>query len=148
VSEAGASADASALTNPTASDFDSSPYVQVTSITARQFPKDYELSRYSNSIEMFPVFKNVGSKTLVGLRGRLSMIDGFGKEVYAFTFRDDDKILPGHDSGGGGYSFEENQFLSDDPYHKMIPLIEAGTAKYAARITQLAFEDGTVLPKK
>jgi len=84
----------------------------------------------------------------VGLRGYLSVIDGFGKEVYGFTFRDDDKILPGHDSGRGGYSFEENQFEDDDPYHKMVPLIDAGTAKYAARITRIAFEDGTVLPKK
>jgi len=68
------------------------------------------------------------------------VIDGFANEVYAFNFRDDDKILPGHNSGRGGYSFVENQFLSDDPYHKMVPLIDAGTAKYAARIAQIAFE--------
>ena len=57
-------------------------------------------------------------------RGAYLLIDGFGKEVYGFNFRDDDKILPGHDSGRGGYSFEENQFESDDPYHKMVPLID------------------------
>ena len=129
-------------------DFDSSPYIQLTSISARRLAKDYDASRYSNSVVISPVFKNVGSNTIVGLQGRLSVIDGFGKEVYGFNFRDDDKILPGHDSGRGGYSFEENEFLSDDPYHKMVPLIEAGTAKYAARIAHIAFEDGSVLPKK
>jgi hypothetical protein len=143
-----ASADAPAPTNSTDPDFDSSPYAQVTSISARRLAKDYEASRYSNSVVISPVFRNVGRNTIVGLRGRLSVIDGFGKEVYGFNFRDDDKILPGHDSGHGGYSFEENQFEDDDPYHKMVPLIDAGTAKYTARIASIAFEDGTVLPKK
>jgi len=146
--QSGASADASAPTNSTASDFDSSPYVQVTSISGRVLAKDYEASRYSNSIVISPVFRNVGSNTIVGLRGRLSVVDGFGREVYGFNFRADDKILPGKDSGRGGYSFEENQFENDDPYHKMLPLIDGGTAKYAARIANIAFEDGTVLPKK
>jgi hypothetical protein len=140
-------ADAPAPTNSTEASFDSSPYVQLASISARRLAKDYEASRYHNSVVISPVFRNVGSKTIVGLRGRLSVIDGFGKEVYGFNFRDDDKILSGHDSGRGGYSFEENQFDDDDPYHKMVLLIDAGTAKYAARITHLAFEDGTVLPK-
>ena len=144
----GASADAPPPTNSTEPEFDSSPYVQLASISARRLAKDYEASRYSNSVVISPVFRNVGSKPIVGLQGRLSVIDGFGKEVYGFNFRDDDKILPGHDSGRGGYSFEENQFEDDDPYHKMVPLIDAGTAKYAARIAHIAFEDGTVLPKK
>ena len=78
----------------------------------------------------------------------MSVIDGFGKEVYAFNFRDDDKILPGHDSGRGGFSFEENQFDEDDPYHRMEPLVDAGTAKYSIQIRQIAFQDGTVLPKQ
>jgi len=139
------------LPAPTSSaepDFDFSPYIQVTSISAKRLAKDYEASRYSNSVVISPVFRNVGSNTIVGLRGRLAVIDGFGKEVYGFNFRADDKIQPGHDSGRGGYSFDENQFENDDPYHKMIPLVEAGTAKYTARITHIAFEDGTVLPKK
>ena len=110
--------------------------------------KDYEASRYSNSIVISPIFGNVGSNTILGLQGRLSVVDGFGKEVYGFKFRADDKILPGKDSGRGGYSFEENQFENEDPYHKILPLIDAGTAKYAARIAHIAFEDGSVLPKK
>jgi hypothetical protein len=144
----GTTADAPAPTNSTEPDFDSSPYIGLTSISATRLAKNYEASRYSNSVVISPVFRNVGSHTIVGLRGHLSVIDGFGKEVYGFNFRNDDKILPGHDSGRGGYSFEENQFEDDDPYHKMVPLIDAGTAKYTARITHIAFEDGTVLPKK
>ena len=144
----GITADSPAPTSSAEPDFDSSPYIQLTSISAKRLAKDYEASRYSNSVVISPLFRNVGSNTIVGLRGRLAVIDGFGKEVYGFNFRADDKILPGHESGRGGYSFDENQFEDDDPYHKMVPLVEAGTAKYTARITHIAFEDGTVLPKK
>jgi hypothetical protein len=143
------SVNSSAAPNATERDFDSSPYVQVSSISAHIVDKDYEASRYRNSVVIYPIFKNIGSSTIVGLRGRLSVIDGFGKEVFGFNFRDDDKILPNYDSSrGGGYRFEENEFEDDDPYHKMVPLIDAGTAKYTARITQIALEDGTILPKK
>ena len=144
----GTTADSPAPTSSAEPDFDSSPYIQLTSISAKRLAKDYEASRYSNSVVVSPVFRNIGSGIIVGLRGRLAVIDGFGKEVYGFNFRADDKILPGHDSGRGGYSFDENQFEDNDPYHKMVPLVEAGTAKYTARITHIAFEDGTVLPKK
>ena len=75
----GASADASPPTNSTEPDFDYSPYVQLASISARRLAKDYEASRYSNSVVISPVFRNVGSNTIVGLQGRLSVIDGFGK---------------------------------------------------------------------
>lgn len=141
---AGASTDAPA-SQP---DFDSSTFVQVSSISAELLAKDDDASRYSNSVVIYPVFRNVGTGTIVGLQGHLSVIDGFGKEVYGFNFRDDDKILPGKETDRSGYNFEENEFEDDDPYHKMLPLIEAGTAKYTARVNQIAFEDGTVLPKK
>jgi hypothetical protein len=144
----GSSAEAPGPTGPSEPNLDSSPYVQLTSISATRLAKDYEASRYSDSVVISPVFKNVGSRTIVGLRGYLSVLDAFGNEVYGFNFRNDDKILPGHDSGPGGYSFEENQFDEEDPYHKMVPLIDAGTAKYTTRITQIAFDDGSVLPKK
>jgi hypothetical protein len=130
-------------------EFDASPYVEVSSIAAHRYGKDYEVNRYSNTIMITPVFKNIGEKTIVGLRGHLSVLDGFGKEVYGFTFRSDDKLAPGKDSAhSGGYKFEDNQFMSDEPYDKMAPLIAGGTAKYSAKISQIAFSDGTVLPEK
>jgi hypothetical protein len=57
-------------------------------------------------------------------------------------------VRPLRGSGRSGYNFDENQFDDNDPYHKMVSLIDAGTAKYSARITHIAFEDGTVLPAK
>jgi len=143
----GSSPNASANDNSPESNFDSSPFIRLDSVSGRVLEKNYDVSRYSNSIVISPTFRNTGSKAIVGLRGRLSVIDGFGKEVYGFNFRDDDRILPGRDSSRGGYSFEENQFEHDDPYHRMAPLISAGTAKYRADINRIAFDDGSVLPK-
>jgi len=36
----------------------------------RRLAKDYEANRYSNSVVIYPVFKNVGRNTIVGLQGR------------------------------------------------------------------------------
>ena len=140
------------IPSPTAPDtppeptLDASPYVLVTKITGAQLPKDFEASRFNDCIIISPVFKNVGKKTIVGLQGRISVLDGFGKEVYGFNFRADDKIAPGAQSDGG-YKFDGNQFEDDDPYHKMLPVISGGTVKYSSKIFRIAFEDGSVLPK-
>jgi hypothetical protein len=131
---------------PPESALNSAPYVTITKVTGNVLPKDIEESRFSDAITISPVFKNVGTKTIVGLQGRISMVDGFGKEVYGFNFRADDKLAPREESTGD-YRFEGNQFEDDDPYHKMLPLLQGGTAKYRWTISRIAFDDGTVLPK-
>jgi hypothetical protein len=55
--------------------------------------------------------------------------------------------MPPGGNSSGGYRFEGNQFEDDDPYHKMQPLIDGGTAKYKCVIARIAFDDSTVLPK-
>lgn len=128
-------------------EIDLSPYVEVVSITGKHYGKDAEAGRYRSSVVIAVVFKNSGTKAIVGLRGRLSVLDGFGKEAYGFNFRADDKLLAGKQSSRyGGYSFEDNQFDDDEPYDKMVPLISGGTARYSAKVTQIAFDDGSVLP--
>ena len=121
----------------------------MSSVTGKRYGKDYEANRYNSSVVITPLFKNVGSKTIVGLQGHLSVLDGFGKEVYGFNFRSDNKLAPGHDSSHtGGYSFEDNPFINDEPYDKVVALVVAGTARYDAKIRQVAFSDGTTLPAK
>jgi hypothetical protein len=128
-------------------DFDFSPYVQVVSVKARSLGKDYEASRYSAEIIISPTFQNVSTKTIVGIRGKITVLDGFGHEAFAFKFKDDDKLAAGASSvRGNGYSFEHNQFDNDNPYAKLYPLVSAETAKYVVKITDVAFFDGSVLP--
>jgi hypothetical protein len=130
-------------------ELDASPYVEVSSITGHRYGKDIQAGRYSNTVVISPVFKNVGPKTIVGLQGRMSVLDGFGNEVYGFNFRADNKLTPARESSHtAGYEFEDNQFINDEPYDKIAPLIAGGTAKYSAKIKRIAFDDGTVLPEK
>lgn len=130
-----------------APDFDFSPYIQTLSVKARALDKNYEASRYSDEIVITPIFRNTSPKAIVGVRGRISVIDGFGREVHSFGFRDDDKLAAGAESKhGGGYAFEHNQFENDDPYSKMYALVSANTAKFAVKITNVAFDDGSVVP--
>lgn len=126
--------------------FDSSPYVVLDSVLGKLRSKNYEDSRYSDSVEIRLRFKNRTDKTITGLRGRVEVLDAFGTSVFGFNFRDDDKILPKASEGSGGYSFDHNQFENDDPYSKMSPLISADTAKYRVIIDRVAFADGTIVP--
>ncbi len=127
--------------------FDSSPYVRLASISGKILEENDEIERFHNQIVISPVFHNVGTRTVVGMRGHIAVVDGFGKPVYSFGFRFDDKLLPGKDSSGG-YNFDENQFEDDDPYHRMFPLVQAGTAKYSVQIDSIAFDGGSVLPSQ
>lgn len=130
-----------------APEFDWSPYLQTVSVKARAYPKDYEASRFRPAIVITPTFRNLGSKTITGIRGRISVLDAFGREVFGFGFRDDDKIAAGAETRhSGGYSFEDNEFDNNDPFSKMYPLVSADNAKYLVRITEVAFADGTILP--
>ncbi len=132
---------------PTMPEFDSSPFLQTVAIKARVLGKDYEASRYRSEIVITPTFRNVSQKTIVGIRGRITMLDGFNREVYSFGFRDDDKLAAGAESRrSGGYSFEDNELEDDDPFSKMYPLVNADTAKYRLAVLEIAFSDGTVMP--
>jgi hypothetical protein len=126
---------------------DFSQTLQTVGVKARVLGKDYEASRYSAEIVITPAFRNLSSKTIVGIRGRIAVLDAFGHEAYSFGFKDDDKLASGAESRhAGGYTFEHNQFDDDDPYSKMYPLVSADNAKYSVKITAVAFADGTVLP--
>ncbi len=145
-SAAAATNEAAAPADP-APEFDFSPYIQTVSVRARVYGKDYEASRYSPEIVVTPTFRNLSSKTIVGIRGRIAVLDAFGRDVYSFGFRDDGKVAAGAQSAQrGGYKFEDNQFEDDDPFSRMYPLVSADNAKYSVKITELALSDGTSLP--
>ncbi|MFB3778479.1 MAG: hypothetical protein ACE141_12755 [Bryobacteraceae bacterium] len=131
----------------TASDFDPSLYVQVVSTTGRHLLKDYDAGRLSDCVAIKVDLRNVSDKIIVGVKGRVSVLDGFGTELYKFAYRSDERLLPGSGSNARSeYRFDDNQFIDGEPYDKMTPLVLGGTAKYSAIVTEIAFEDGTILP--
>lgn len=131
---------------PNAPEYDFSPYVQIVSVKANTYDKDYEASRFAPKIVITPIFRNIGTKMIIGIRGRIVVLDAFGHKVYSFSFRDDDKLAAGAESRDSGYGFEDNEFDDDDPFSTMYPLVSANNAKYKVTITALAFEDGSTLP--
>jgi prepilin-type processing-associated H-X9-DG protein len=129
--------------------FDSSPYVALVSANARIYEKNYQAERFSDSLRILLKFKNITQKEITGIKGRVEVLDGFSKPVFAFNFRDDGKIPAGSEEiRADEYSFEHNQFEDDDPYSMMYPLISAGIAKYRVTVSNIAFADGSVLPAK
>jgi F0F1-type ATP synthase membrane subunit c/vacuolar-type H+-ATPase subunit K len=127
--------------------YDFSRTIEAVSVEGVVRPKDIDLSRFSSSVVISPVLRNLTRKTVVGIKGRVIILDGFGTEVGWFGFKDTDKLLPGEETGGG-YSFEDNPFIADEQFDKLSPPISGGTAKYRVLITEVAFDDGSTLPPK
>lgn len=126
-------------------EYDFSSMLSTVSVSGRVMPKNFEASRFSDSVAIEPIIRNTSNRTIVGIRGRIVVLDGFGKEVGAFNFKDDDKLRPGAQTSGG-YVYEDNQFMPDEPYDKFAPVLRGGTAKFKVVIREVAFEDGEVLP--
>jgi prepilin-type processing-associated H-X9-DG protein len=134
---------------PEAMSFDSSPYVALVSANARTYEKNDQAERFSDSLGILLKFKNLTQKEITGIQGRVEVLDGFSKPVFAFNFRDDRKTPAGSEEiRADEYSFEHNQFEDDDPYSKMYPLVSAGTAKFRVTVSNIAFADGSVLPAR
>ena len=68
------------------------------------------------------------------------LLDGFGRDVDSFNFKDADKLATGSHTAGG-YQYEDNQFIDEERYDKFAPVVSGGTAKYRVRIKEVAFED-------
>jgi hypothetical protein len=73
------------------------------------------------------------------------LLDGFGREVDSFNFKDSEKLAAGSHTAGG-YQYEDNQFIHDEHYDKFAPVVSGGTAKYRVKIKEVAFDDGSILP--
>jgi hypothetical protein len=74
-------------------------------------------------------FRNLTDKTITGLRGRVTFLDGFGK---LFTNSVSSIMTRSHPNPkkAAARNFDHNQFEDDNPYSKMYPRINVDTAKY------------------
>lgn len=90
-------------------------------------------------------FANSSAKRVSAVALVVSIKDAFGDVILSGDSKLDVNIRP----GGTEYSqsfliWEDNQFMSDDPYSKMIGPVTAGTAKAEVAIKKVVYQDGTV----
>lgn len=96
-------------------------------------------------IRFMPTFKNTSDKTVIGTKFRTKFENAFGDEIFSFEGETTEKVAPGDVSSAKVfYAFENNPFIGDEPYDKMLPMAVNGAGKIRTVFTDVAFDDGTV----
>lgn len=99
-----------------------------------------------NSIRFMPIFKNETDKSVVGFKFRSEFKSAFGDQIFSFDGESSELITPGNISTAATfYYFEDNQFISNEPYDKLQVFEASGTGAISTKVTAVAFEGGEVI---
>ncbi len=117
----------------------------MTKVVLRTQGKDLDKRVYSPRVEAIPTFKNVSKKTVVAIEHTLIIADAFGEKVIDGTSKLDIKIPPGKTvQSETFYYWEDNQFISSEPYDRLYGPVGTGVAKATIAVTKAVFSDGSV----
>ncbi|MBZ9748287.1 hypothetical protein LB516_23940 [Mesorhizobium sp. CO1-1-7] len=107
--------------------------------------KNYEQQIFNPRIELHMSFTNSTAKRVSALALVVSIKDAFGDVVLSGDSKLDVNIGPGATETSPTFLiWEDNQFLNDDPYSKMVGPVDAGTATAEIAIKKVVYQDGTV----
>jgi len=99
-----------------------------------------------NTMRFMPIFLNETGQTITGFRFRAVFRSAFGDEVFSFEGESTERIAPGQTSTGSTfYYFEDNQFIGDQPYDKLLIFETSGTGSIETTVTAVVFENGDVI---
>src|SRR5690606_6205693 len=122
----------------------SRPAVAFVSADLRHQDKDYDLDIFSPRMELRPVFRNDSEKTVIGISHRMTVRDVFGEVIVQGVDNLDIRLEPGKTGGPNTfYLWEDNQFIRDEPYDRLMGPVSAGTAKVEFEILKVVYSDGT-----
>lgn len=126
---------------------DLSPFVVVDHVIMENRPKDVYNRRYSASVAFLPIFKNVGPKTITGIKYDIAFKDTFGDIVY----KTDDKKLAERikpnkkNSDDILWVAKNNPYMQGEIYDKLFPLFKNNTGTPVVTVKHIVFEDGSHL---
>lgn len=99
-----------------------------------------------NSIQFMPIFQNETDQTILGFKFRSVFKSAFGDEVFAFDGESSERIAKGSVSTAATfYFFEDNEFISGEPYDKLVIFQTSGTGSISSKVTAIVFENGEVI---
>ena len=114
-------------------------------VTSHMFERHTD--KYSrSSIRFMPIFRNKSERTVTAIRFTTHFLDPFGEEILKSGGRSEERIEPGRKSTTRlFYSFENNQFIYDQPYDKLLSSVMNGTGSIRTEIDAIVFEDSEVV---
>jgi hypothetical protein len=96
------------------------------------------------SIRYMPLFKNSTQKTIIGIKFLVDFKNAFGESILEtpFSGTTEQIIEPGSESNGHiFYKFEDNPFISNQPYDKLLPSVVGDTLKDKVEIKQIIYKN-------
>lgn len=97
-----------------------------------------------NQMRFMPIITNNTDKEIVGFRFTSRFLSAFGDEIYAFNAESSERISAGSKSTADTfYFFEDNQFISGEPYDKLKIFDSNNTGRSETELTAVVFSDGT-----
>lgn len=116
-------------------------YVQLEKSLFRNIKRDF-----SQVIDYMPNFKNLTSKTIVGIEFTTQFKNVFGKLVQKLNGQMEEQIKAGKSSKNRlFYVFKNNQFIDGETYDKLLPLVTQGTGSLEVSVKTIVFEGGEVM---
>jgi hypothetical protein len=104
---------------------------------------------YQDAVALHLHYKNNTDKKVIGVAVFVSITNAFGKVVYQNTYEDEVVIEPKEQLRNDTYwHFDNNQFISGEPYDYLWQMAQNGTAKISTSIRKVIFEDGSILYSK
>lgn len=105
--------------------------------------KDLELDVYQERIELRLAFRNSWNEEVVGVSHKIEISNAFGDVIHRGKAKLDIKIPAGQTKQSDiFYFYEDNPFISGEPYDKMLGPVTNGTYKVNVTVEQVVFASG------
>ncbi|MCY0146975.1 hypothetical protein OEG84_04390 [Hoeflea sp. G2-23] len=118
----------------------------ITRATLSSQVTNFDINVFKPRIELRLRLKNATTKVVVAVGLNIVIKDAFGDEVVNQNGKLDITIPVGQEADGTSfYYWEDNQFIADDPYSRLIGAVEAGTARTEVRVTRAVYQDGSMV---
>jgi len=96
------------------------PNLELVDFETKRLPVDYDASRYSPQAMLTLMVKNNTSKRIKAWKGLLIVKNAFGDILFRTRLTDGTANIHPGQIAKASYSWEDNQFVDDEPYDKLV----------------------------
>ncbi|MGX9575769.1 hypothetical protein [Mesorhizobium sp. f-mel] len=131
------------ISAPSEDDVESPVRVAISRFDIQQ--KDLRRNIYNPRIELHLSFANASTKRVKAVALVITIKDAFGDMILTTEGKLDLNIRPGGSDVSPSFFFwDDNEFINDDEFSKLIGPVSAGTAKTDVTVRRVVYQDGSI----
>ena len=110
-----------------------------------KFKITYE-SQKIRAVRCMPRFENVQPKTILGIKFSATFVNSFGDTIYEFSSIHENKLnYKEYTTTTLSFAFKEMLDRDNEPFEKLLPLVESENATISIVVDSISFEDRTIV---